>query len=202
MSTPATQHHIRNMVRDSYSAAAEQPTGKHAFPVGRTFAESLGYPPQLLASLPGVAIDAFTGVSNVSVFAEIPEGSTVLDLGCGAGLDSTVAAQRVGASGKVVGVDFSLAMLNLARQAAAELGTPNLEFVHGEAEHIPLADNSVDVALANGIFNLNPARAQIFQELARVLRSGGRVYAAELILCEPLHEPLPSEGQSCENWFA
>jgi len=87
---------LREMVQGAYSAAAEQPQQKHAFPVGRHFAESLGYPAELLASLPSVACDAFAGVSNVSLLAEIPTGATVLDLGCGSGTDALIAARRVG----------------------------------------------------------------------------------------------------------
>ncbi|MGH9358572.1 MAG: methyltransferase domain-containing protein [Terriglobia bacterium] len=98
---------LREMVCGAYSAAAEQPQEKHAFPVGKQFSERLGYPVALLASLPNVACDAFAGVSNVSVFADLPVGATVLDLGCGAGLDTLIVAQRVGSAGKVIGVDFS-----------------------------------------------------------------------------------------------
>jgi hypothetical protein len=97
---------LREMVRGAYSAAAEQPQEKHAFPVGRQFAESIGYPAKLLARLPSLSCDAFAGVSNVSLFADLPPGATVLDLGCGAGLDTLIAAQRVGTAGKVIGVDF------------------------------------------------------------------------------------------------
>src|SRR5436309_8412647 len=98
---------LRDRVRGAYSIAAERPDQKQAFPVGRTFAESIGYPSDLLASLPSLACDAFAGVSNVSLFADLPMGATVLDLGCGSGTDTLIAARRVGANGKVIGVDFS-----------------------------------------------------------------------------------------------
>jgi arsenite methyltransferase len=190
---------IRAGVQQAYSAAAENPQAEHPFPVGRLFAESLGYSSEVLASIPAAAIDAFAGVSNVAVFAEISPGAVVLDLGCGAGLDSLIAARRVGPTGQVIGLDFSAAMLQRARQAAAEARINNAEFRQGKAEKISLDDASVDVALINGIFNLNPARDQIFHELARVMRPGGVVYAAELIL----REPLPPEVQASEtNWFA
>jgi len=190
---------LRDGVRRAYSAAAERPQDKHPFPVGRSFAESLGYPQDLLAALPSASVDAFSGVSNVAVFSRIPEGAVVLDLGCGAGLDSLIAAQRVGPQGRVIGVDFSDAMLARARQAAVELGVRNVEFYQADAEKLPIEDGVIDVALANGIFNLNPEREVIFGELARAVRQGGAVYAAELIL----QEPLPSDVKDNEtNWFA
>jgi ubiquinone/menaquinone biosynthesis C-methylase UbiE len=189
---------IRAGVRQAYSAAADNPQAKHPFPVGRQFAESLGYSPDVLAGL-AAAVDAFAGVSNIAVFAEFPPNATVLDLGCGAGLDSLLAARRVGPAGQVIGIDFSEAMLQRARQAAVEVGINNVEFRQADAENLDLADASIDVALVNGIFNLNPTRDQIFRELARVMRPNGAVYAAELILCEP----LPAETQASEtNWFA
>ena len=190
---------LRDGVRRAYSAAAERPRDEHPFPVGKSFAESLGYPGDLLAGLPSVSVDAFSGVSNVAVFADIPVGATVLDLGCGAGLDSLIAARRVGPKGAVIGVDFSDAMLARARQAAAQAGVDNVEFRQADAEELPFDHNSIDVALVNGIFDLNLARHAIFGELARVVRGGGTVYAAELIL----KEPLPAEMRESEtNWFA
>lgn len=190
---------LLDAVRDAYSRAAEAPHEEHAFPLGRDFAASLGYPSDVLSRLPAVSIDSFAGVSNVAVFADIPKGSRVLDLGCGAGLDSLIAAQRVGPQGKVIGVDFSETMLARAQQGAAEAGAWNVEFIHTDADDLPLDDDSVDVALVNGIFNLNPARTAVFRELARVLRPGGRVFAAELIL----RAPLPEEVKRSEsNWFA
>ena len=190
---------LRDGVRRAYSAAAERPRDKHPFPVGRALAESLGYPQDLLAALPPVSVDAFSGVSNVAVFAEIPVGAVVLDLGCGAGLDSLIAAQRVGPKGRVIGVDFSEAMLARACQSAAEVGVGHVEFYQADAEKLPIEDGLIDVALVNGIFNLNPGMDEIFGELARVVRQGGQVYAAELIL----HEPLPPEILDSEaNWFA
>ncbi len=190
---------LRDKVREAYSAAADSPTGKHPFPVGRAFAESVGYPATLLDSLPSAAAEAFAGVTNVGLFAEIPEGATVLDLGCGAGLDSLIAARRVGPSGKVIGVDFSKTMLDRARQAAQEAAIQNVSFEHADAENLPLDSASIDVALANGIFNLNPARESIFRKLAQVLRLGGAVYAAELILASPLPADVK---QTDADWFA
>lgn len=191
--------HLREGVRKAYSLAAERPQAEHPFPVGRQFAESLGYPPETLAALPASAVEAFAGVSNVALLADIPQGATVLDLGCGAGLDSLIAARCVGPTGRVIGIDFSEPMLARARQAAAEAGCEQVEFHQAEAEFLFLEDSSIDVALVNGIFNLNPARNLIFQQLARVMRVGAALYGAELIL----REALPAETQANEtNWFA
>ncbi len=189
---------LRGAVSRAYSLAAESPGIKHSFPVGRRFAESLGYPPEVLAELPSDSVDAFAGVSNVAVLASIPAGAAVLDLGCGAGLDSLIAARRAGPTGRVVGIDFSDAMLGRARRAAATSGV-DVSFRRGDAESLPLEGGSIDVALVNGIFNLNPARAAIFGELARVVRPGGAVYAAELVLSEPLPRTGPP---SDAEWFA
>jgi len=190
---------LRNGVRKAYSEAAQNPSGPHPFPVGRRFAESLGYAEDLLARMPSPSVDAFSGVSKVALVADIAPGTTVLDLGCGAGLDSLVAADRVGPHGRVIGIDFSTDMLVRAGRAAAETRSANVQFLRADAESVPLADGSIDVALANGIFNLNPAREAIFHELARVVRRGGSVYAAELIL----REALPAELKRGEaNWFS
>ncbi len=189
---------IRAEVRDAYSAAAERPSDSHAFPVGRVFAESIGYSADWLRALPGDCVDRFAGVSNISLVAELPLGAAVLDLGCGAGLDSLIASQRIGPEGRVTGVDFSPAMLERARRGAREAGTENVFFCRADAERLPLPDASIDVALVNGIFNLNPARECIFHELARVVRQGGTVYSAELILSAP----VPPEQLDATNWFA
>ena len=197
MNTASSQ--LREGVWNAYSHVAESPQAEHPFKVGRAFAEGLGYPADWLDRVPAMAVEAFTGVSCVSVFADLPPSARVLDLGCGAGTDSIIAAHRVGSTGSVIGVDFSEAMLARAGQAAAEAGLDHAQFRRGEAERIPLEDASVDVALVNGIFNLNPARDAIFRELARVVRPGGAVYSAELILKEPL---TAEERANLTNWFS
>lgn len=194
-----TAQSLRDGVRGAYSAAAEDPHQRHPFPLGRGFAESLGYPLDQLAKLPEVSVESFAGVSNVAVTADVPPGATVLDLGCGAGLDSLLAATKVGPLGKVIAVDFSKSMLDRASRGAFEAGVSNIEFHEADAEHLPLNDASIDVALVNGIFNLNPMRDAIFHELARVVRPGGVVYAAELILRNPVQKPKVADEA---NWFA
>jgi arsenite methyltransferase len=190
---------LRDSVRIAYSRAAHSPAEKHPFPVGVEFALSLGYPPEFLNTIPRTAIEAFTGVSNVSVFATLPAGATVIDLGCGSGLDSLIAAQRVGARGRVVGIDFSEAMLDRANSSLRGLELANVLFLRSAAEELPLTGASVDRALVNGIFNLNPFREAISSELARIVRPGGCVSGAELVLQAPLQE---TSRVGAANWFS
>lgn len=190
---------LRAKVNGAYSAAATRPEQKHPFPIGRELAENLEYPSEVLDDLPQVSVEAFAGVSNVSLFADLPVGATVLDLGCGAGMDSIIAARRVGPTGRVIGIDFSEAMLARAHAAKELVNIPQLQIQHGDAECLPLADESIDVALVNGIFNLNPKRNDILSEIVRVLRPHGRAYVAELILTGP---PPQGDHASESNWFA
>jgi SAM-dependent methyltransferase len=194
-----TPHELRESVRLAYSAAADAPDAKHPFPVGAAFARDLGYPQELLRCLPDEAVEAFAGVSSVSIQAPLREGLAVIDLGCGAGLDSLIAAKRVGRTGCVVGIDFSAGMLDRANRAAKCIGNLHVAFVRASAEQLPLRDSSVDVALVNGIFNLNPFRDEIFRELGRVVRPGGHVSGAELVIGSPLPEHLKSGSA---NWFS
>jgi arsenite methyltransferase len=189
---------LRDGVREVYSSIAQQTVRNLPFPTGRALAEDLGYPPALLDTIPATSVEGFFGISNVSLFARIPEGATVLDLGAGAGLDTLIAARRTGEQGKVIAIDFSAEMADRARLAAAEMRAANVEVYLTDAERLPIKDASIDVALVNGIFNLNPCREQIFSELSRVLKTGGSVYAAELVLTGP----LPAESQqSAADWF-
>ena len=187
---------LREKVRVTYSQVADDPNAKHPFRVGRLVAERAGYPQEMLSRIPAPSVDAFAGISCLPCFADIPAGARVLDLGCGAGLDSLLIAGR---AGSVLGIDFSSAMLTIARRSAESMGIANVEFREGDAESIQVDSGSIEVALVNGIFNLNPDRAAIFAELARVTARGGVVFAAELVL----KGPPPEGAQSTEtDWFS
>lgn len=171
-------------VRDTYSAAAAHPEAKYPFPVGASFAESLGYARPLLTDNPAAA-EAFAGVACIPGFIEVNGRMSVLDVGCGSGLDSLAIGPRVG---QVVGIDFSAEMLMRA--------SARMPVVQGNVEQLPFATGSFDAASANGIFNLNPGRAEIMSEIARVLKPGGKLWGAELILTGPQPEA------TLDNWFA
>lgn len=173
---------LHNQVRAAYSAIAVTPAENGFFPCGRELAEDVGYSADVLDRLPVTAVEAFCGVGDVSLWADIRASDLVLDVGCGAGMDTILAAGR---AAKVVGIDFSLEMLQRAQRCLEESSLAGkVTLLKAEVQSIPLLDASMDVALVNGLFNLNPYREEAFRELARVLRPGGVLYASELVLRE------------------
>jgi arsenite methyltransferase len=194
-----TPDELHDAVRDRYSAVADAPTGAHGFPVGRAFAEAVGYPATLLATMPSDAADAFAGVACPVPYAALQPGEAVLDLGCGAGLDSLYAAQQVGPSGRVIGIDFAPAMVARAHTSTTAAGLATIiDSRVSDGTALPLATASIDAVLVNGIFNLNPAKDAVLAEVARVLKPSGRLVAAEIILTAPLP---PGEGDRLDDWF-
>jgi SAM-dependent methyltransferase len=171
---------LKAHVRRVYSLAAGGPQADLPFPVGREFAQAIGYPAGLLDSLPEECVASFAGIYPLSLAAELEPGQGVLDVGCGAGLDALIAARRTSPGGRVVGVDFSEAMVARAKAAAAEANLP-VEFQVCEAGRLPFPEASFDVVLANGVLNLNPDRKKLLSEMARVLKGGGRLYVAEIV---------------------
>lgn len=189
---------VEAAVRDRYSQVGADPSQPAGFPVGRAFAEAVGYPAELLDALPAAAAAAFAGVACPVPHAALQPGETVVDLGCGAGLDSLYAGRYVGPSGCVVGIDFAPAMIDRAERSFAAAGMPWVEARLSDGRRLPLGSGSADVVLVNGIFNLNPDKAAVLAEAVRVLRPGGRLVAAEITLSAP----LPSdEGHSLDDWF-
>jgi arsenite methyltransferase len=148
------------------------------------------YDPDELAQVPASAVNRALGVGNHLRFADIEPGQTVLDIGCGAGIDTILAARRVGPSGRVIGLDFLPEMLERTEGAAAEADLDNVDTLEGEMEAIPLPDASVDRVISNGVINLSPRKARVLAECARVLRPGGRFWASDLTIVE---DELPPE---------
>lgn len=195
---PIDPGEILDAVRDKYSRVATHPHERFSFPVGREFAKSVGYPKELLERLPASMTESFAGAHNPLLFADLESGETVLDLGCGAGLDMYIAATAVGPGGFVHGLDMSDLMLKKAERNLSETGIENAAFHCGAADEIPLPDASVDIVVSNGIYNLSPDKKSIIDEVFRVLKSGGRAVLSEIVLKEPLERESACD---LEDWF-
>jgi arsenite methyltransferase len=178
---------LKTEIRKTYASVSKEPEKDFIFPTGRAWAEDLGYPPEL-ARVPDSAVESFAGVANPFSLGRLEPGERVLDLGSGAGTDSLVAAQMVGAGGSVTGVDMTPEMLAKARAAAEELGAENVEFVESEAESLPFPDASFDVVISNGVIDLIPDKHAVFAELHRVLAPGGRIQLADVTIQKPVSE--------------
>jgi arsenite methyltransferase len=174
-------------IKKTYASVSGEPDKEFIFPTGRAWAEDLDYPPEL-ANVPELAVESFAGVANPFSLGRLQPGERVADLGCGAGTDSLVAAQMVGHSGWVTGIDMTPEMLAKARAAAAELSVDNVEFVEGEIERLPFDDGSVDVVISNGVIDLVPDKDAVFGEIFRVLTPGGRMQVADVTIQRPVSE--------------
>ena len=142
----------------------------------------LGYPEPELAQVPDATVESFAGVANHWLLGRIEPGAVVLDLGCGAGTDLLVAAQMTGPMGRVIGVDMTPAMLDCARESAREMGLENVELHESLIESLPLDTASVDVVISNGVIDLVPDKDAVFDEIDRVLRPGGRLQVADVVI--------------------
>jgi arsenite methyltransferase len=178
---------LKKEIKKTYAAVSQDPGKDFVFPTGRAWAEDLDYPPEL-ANVPDTAADSFAGVANPFALGRLEDGERVVDLGCGAGTDSLVAAQMVGQNGHVTSIDMTPEMLEKARAATAELGLTNIDFLEGEIERLPLADESVDVVISNGVIDLVPDKDAVFAEIFRVLRPGGRMQVADVTIQKPVSE--------------
>ena len=189
---------IKQAVSEKYSAVALTPDAKFNFPVGRKFAESVGYPAEALDGLPATMWESFTGAGNPQPHADPRPGEIVLDLGCGAGLDLYFYAKAVGDAGNLYGLDISQAMLDKARTNLESVGVQNVEFLNAPADVIPLPDASVDFVTANGIYNLSPDKDAVMDEVFRVLKPGGRTVFAEIVLKAELPRQI---RKNIDDWF-
>jgi arsenite methyltransferase len=172
-------------VKDMYTAVATAPTGRFHFPVGLAGCRAVGYPEEALRGLPDAAIESFAGVGYPFRAEVIRAGDTVLDIGSGSGTDALIASRLVGSSGKVYALDMTPAMLTKLR-GLARARASNIEVIEGNAERIPLPDASVDVVTSNGVLNLVPDKRRAIAEMFRVLRPGGRVQIADIVIGMPV----------------
>lgn len=186
-------------VKDMYRHVAEEPDGDYHFELGRSLAEHLGYPAEVLDRIPDQSIESFAGVGFFFDLAELARGETVVDLGSGSGMDVFFAATQVGDEGKVVGIDFTKSQLEKARRLAEAAGFAQVDLREGRIEDLPLEDASADCVISNGVVNLAPDKGKVFAEAARVLRSGGRLAIADIVSEEQLKESIVCNA---ELWAA
>ena len=179
---------LKREIRKTYASVSQEPDRDFMFPTGRAWAADLDYPPALLERVPEGSAESFAGVANPFSLGALDEGEDVLDVGCGAGLDSLVAAQMVGSDGSVTGIDMTPEMLAKARAGAEALGATNVTFLEADAERLPFGDASFDVAISNGVIDLIPDKDAVFSELYRVLRPGGRIQLADVTIQRPVSE--------------
>jgi len=181
-------------VKERYAEMASPLRGDSTAAAGRL--EQMGYSPQEIASVPESSLGAL-GCGNPTALAGLKEGQTVLDIGCGAGLDAFLAARKVGPKGQVIGADMTAELIERARRGAAECGYGNVEFLQGQMEHLPLPDESVDVIISNCVMNHAVDKTAAFRETWRVLRRGGSIHIADLVTEGPMP---PASTPGLEVW--
>jgi SAM-dependent methyltransferase len=188
---------IQNTIRETYSKAANGPKDLFNYPTGHAGLAALKYDPELLRALPSDVAASYCGVGNPFTLGPINEGDVVLDVGCGAGVDTLISGMRTGPSGKVVGIDLTPAMLEKAKKNLSMTDLKNVRFEEGSVENLPFADEEFDVVTSNGALNLVPDKSRAFGEIYRVLKSKGRLMIADQILIGE----LPKEKkQIIKSW--
>jgi SAM-dependent methyltransferase len=177
---------IRNAVKSKYQQVAISPKGLFSYPVGKEGALGLGYNPAWFEFAPADAIARFVGVGNPFEIRAPKPGDRVLDAGCGCGFDTFIAAYMASPSGRAIGIDLTSEMLTVARSAAEIFKNGDVEFREGSLEKLPFEDGFFDLVISNGVLNLVPDKRAAFQEIVRVLQSGGALVSADLLIMEKI----------------
>lgn len=177
---------LRREIQVEYAMVANEPARGFHFHTGRPLAQLLGYHDAWLDGIPESAIESLAGTGNPFAIDPLLRGERVVDVGCGAGMDSLIAGRMVGEEGAVVGIDMTPAMLEKARAGAVAMGTHNVEFREGYAEALPVPDEWADVIISNGVMNLFPDKIAGLREMARVLKPGGRLQIGDILVSKPV----------------
>ena len=183
---PVDPAELREQVKVMYREVANDPEAGFHFHTGRRLAQRLGYDSEMVDRMPDAAVESFAGVANPFGMQALAPGERVVDAGSGAGFDCFIAARHVGPQGRVIGIDMLEEMLAKSRATASRMGLDNVEFREGLLEKMPLEDGWADVVISNGVINLCVDKKQVFEEIWRVLRPGGRVQFADIANSKPV----------------
>jgi SAM-dependent methyltransferase len=179
---------LREAIREEYAEVASDPQKGFHFHTGRPLARMLEYADEWLEGIPEPSIESFAGTGNPFSLGELRPGERVVDVGSGAGMDTLIAAKKVGPDGCVIGVDMTPAMLEKARRAAKRAGLSNVEFRQGYAEALPVDSGWADVVISNGVLNLMPDKAAALEEMSRVLKPDGRLQIGDILVQKAVPE--------------
>ncbi len=185
-------------IRDKYRKVAENPQGLFAYPTGRAGMEAQKYDPKLISALPEAVISSYCGVGNPFSLGPINKGDVILDVGCGAGVDTILAAMMAGPTGRVIGIDIVPEMLQRAVSNLGMTDIKNVTFIKMSGEHLSLSDTEFDVVISNGVINLIPDKAALLKEVMRVLKPSGRIMLADQVATGSVQKDIKAR---LANWF-